>query len=43
MADEHTFYFRSKVYRLVDNTNGNQYIGSTFKALSARLAQHRED
>ena len=33
-----------KIYKLVDNTNGNVYIGSTCKPyLSSRLAQHKND
>jgi hypothetical protein len=37
------FYRNAKIYRLIDNTNGNQYIGSTCKTLSARLATHTSD
>ena len=34
-------YENSKIYKIVDNTNGNIYIGSTVKKLSERLGQHR--
>ena len=34
-------YQRGKIYKIVDNTDGNQYIGSTCeKSLSHRLAKH---
>ena len=33
-------YSKSKIYKIVDNTNGNVYIGSTTQALSMRLAGH---
>ena len=34
-------YQRGKIYKIVDNTNGNQYIGSTCeKTLAHRLAKH---
>jgi hypothetical protein len=34
-------YNNSKIYKIIDNTNGNIYIGSTFqKYLSTRLAGH---
>ena len=36
-------YENAKIYRIVDNTNGNQYIGSTCKTLSARLSKHKTD
>ncbi len=36
-------YKTAKVYKIVDNTNGNIYIGSTCKSLCKRLAQHRYD
>ena len=33
-----------KIYKIVDNTNGNVYIGiTTQKYLSSRLAGHRQD
>ena len=35
------FYKNAKVYKIVDNTNGNVYIGSTCKKLCHRLGQHR--
>ena len=34
-------YNKGKIYKIVDNTTGNIYIGSTCKPLSARLACHR--
>jgi len=37
------FYKNSKIYKIIDNTNGNIYIGSTCKKLCQRLAQHRAD
>lgn len=36
-------YSNSKIYKIVDNTNGNIYIGSTCKKLCQRLGQHRQD
>jgi len=39
--EEKNIYANSKVYKIVDNTNNNIYIGSTTqKKLSQRLAQH---
>ena len=33
-----------KIYKLIDNTNGNVYVGSTKqKYLSSRLGTHRQD
>ena len=37
------FYSNAKIYKIVDNTNNNIYIGSTCKKLCQRLAQHRCD
>lgn len=35
-------YDRAKIYKIIDNTNNNIYIGSTcHKLLSSRLAEHR--
>jgi hypothetical protein len=34
-------YNNSRIYKIVDNTNNNIYIGSTTKTLSQRLAKHR--
>lgn len=34
-------YSNSKIYKIIDNTNGNIYIGSTCQPLSKRLAAHR--
>ena len=37
-------YQLGKIYKIVDNTNGNIYIGSTCEPiLSRRLAQHKSD
>lgn len=37
-------YSQSKIYKIVDNTNGNVYIGSTTKKyLCSRLSEHRAD
>jgi len=37
-------YQLGKVYKIVDNTNGNIYIGSTCKPyLSSRLAEHKNN
>ena len=33
-------YSNSRIYKIVDNTNGNIYIGSTTQSLSRRLAKH---
>ena len=33
-------YSKSKIYKIVDNTNGNIYIGSTTQSLVQRLAGH---
>jgi hypothetical protein len=37
------FYQNAKIYKIVDNTNDNIYIGSTCKKLCQRLAQHRSN
>lgn len=34
-------YSKGKIYRLVCNTTGNQYIGSTSQSLSQRLGGHK--
>lgn len=34
-------YSKAKIYKIIDNTNGNIYIGSTLKSLSQRIAGHR--
>jgi hypothetical protein len=39
--DNKDFYQNGKIYKIVDNTNGNIYIGSTCKKLCQRIAQHR--
>ncbi len=37
-------YTQSKIYKIVDNTNGNVYIGSTTKKyLCSRLSEHKAD
>ena len=33
-------YLNGKIYKIVDNTNGNLYIGSTTQSLTQRLAGH---
>jgi len=35
-------YLNGKIYKLIDNTNGNVYIGSTCKLLKERLKGHRD-
>jgi hypothetical protein len=35
------FYKNAKIYKIVDNTNGNIYVGSTCKKLCQRIALHR--
>lgn len=37
------FYQNGKIYKIVDNTNGNVYIGSTCKLLCQRLSNHRSN
>jgi hypothetical protein len=32
-----------KIYKLIDNTNGNIYIGSTTQKLNQRLNEHKSD
>lgn len=34
-------YQDGKIYKIIDNTNNNVYVGSTCKNLSSRLADHR--
>jgi len=36
-------YHNSKIYKLVDNTNGKIYVGSTTQALSKRKGGHVQD
>ena len=36
-------YNNAKVYRIICNETGLQYIGSTCKTLSARLSEHKSD
>ncbi len=36
-------YQNAKIYKIIDNTNGNVYIGSTCKKLCQRITQHRAD
>ena len=33
----------AKIYKIVDNTNDNKYIGSTCKTLKTRLSEHKSD
>ena len=33
----------AKIYQIIDNTNNNVYIGSTYKSLKERLSQHKFD
>jgi hypothetical protein len=33
-------YKRGKIYQIIDNTNGNYYIGSTHYTLNGRLCDH---
>jgi len=36
-------YTKSKIYKIIDNTNGNIYIGSTTQPISRRLTKHKSD
>jgi hypothetical protein len=36
-------YQNGKIYKIVDNTNGNIYIGSTYQTLQRRLSGHIKD
>ena len=36
-------YTHSKIYKIIDNTNGNIYIGSTTQSLSQRLGAHTRE
>ena len=36
-------YVNGKIYKIVDNTNGNIYIGSTIQKLNERLRKHKWD
>ena len=36
-------YQNGKIYKIVDNTNGDIYIGSTYKRLYERIAKHEYD
>jgi hypothetical protein len=38
-----SFYENGKIYKIVDNTSDNIYIGSTCKRLCQRMAQHRSN
>ena len=33
-------YSKGKIYKIIDNTNGNIYIGATIKPLTTRLVVH---
>jgi len=43
MEQINNFYEKARIYKIVDNTNQNIYIGSTCKTLAQRLGQHRSD
>jgi hypothetical protein len=36
-------YSKGKIYKIIDNTNNNVYIGSTVQSLATRISQHRYD
>ena len=36
-------YERGKIYKIVDNTNTNIYIGSTTQTLKERLSKHKNN
>lgn len=36
-------YKQAKIYKIIDNTNNNVYIGSTCKTLKERLSKHQSD
>jgi hypothetical protein len=36
-------YSKAKIYKIIDNTNDNVYVGSTCKTLTKRLARHVKD
>ena len=36
-------FSQGKIYKIIDNTNGNIYIGSTTKTLEERLRKHKSD
>ena len=35
-------YDKGKIYKIIDNTNGDIYIGSTVQSLASRKSQHKE-
>ena len=35
-------YEKAKIYKLIDNTNGNIYIGSTIQSLANRKSKHKQ-
>ncbi len=35
-------YNNGKIYKIIDNTNGNIYIGSTIRSLKERLQRHKK-
>ena len=41
IENDNNKYQKTKIYRVIDNTGAEQYIGSTVKPLSARMASHR--
>ena len=34
---------QAKIYKIIDNTNGNVYIGSTYESLKNRLSHHKSN
>ena len=36
-------YEKAKIYKLIDNTNGNIYIGSTIQSLANRKSKHKQE
>lgn len=36
-------YQQGKIYKIIDNTNNNVYIGSTISSLRVRLSKHETD
>ena len=41
MTTKQKDYSKGKIYKLIDNTNGDIYIGSTVRTLKDRLREHR--
>ena len=38
-----TDYSKGKIYKIIDNTNGKIYIGSTVQTLQGRLLGHKTE